>query len=97
MNFSLKGLEENQESYAEELVSIKTAPRKEEKKWISEKEFLLRKVQFLEHYGSAFPVTEATGSYFTDQRAAARKGGDMKAHRDLQKLNVITKSLFNIF
>ena len=61
---------------------------------MSEKEFLLRKVQFLEHYGTAFPsADQGGGAFFTDQRAGARKGGEMKSHRDLQKLNV---SSFNI-
>ena len=85
-SFSLKSLEENQESYTEELVSIKAEHRKEEKKWMSEKEFLLRKIQFVQHYGTGFPTNDQ--AYFTDQRAGARKGGEMKSHRDLQKLNV---------
>ena len=86
LNFSLNGLEENQESYTEELVSIKAEHRKEEKKWMSEKEFLLRKIQFVQHYGTGFPANDP--AFFTDQRAGARKGGEMKSHRDLQKLNV---------
>ena len=44
---SLKGLEESQEGLSEDLVAIKATHRKEEKKWMSEKEFLLRKIQFL--------------------------------------------------
>lgn len=85
----MRGVEENQEGYTEELVAMKAAHRKEEKRWMSEKEFLLRKIQFIQHYGTGFPTNDnPSGGFFTDQRAGARKSGDMKSHRDLQKLNV---------
>jgi hypothetical protein len=44
--------------------------------------------QFVEHYGTGFPCGDPSGAFHTDQRAGARKGGDIRAHRDLQKLNV---------
>ena len=55
---------------------------------MAEKEFLMRKVQFLQHYGSVVPSSLDSGGFFTENRSNLRKGGDLKVHRDLQKLNV---------
>ena len=57
---------------------------------MAEKEFLMRKVQFLQHYGSVVPPSIDGGGYFTENRSNLRRGGDLKTHRDLQKLNVST-------
>ena len=48
----------------------------------------MRKVQFLQHYGSVVPSSLDSGGFFTENRSNLRKGGDLKVHRDLQKLNV---------
>lgn len=47
----------------------------------------MRKVQFLQHYGSVVPPSIDGGGYFTENRSNLRRGGDLKTHRDLQKLN----------
>ena len=60
---------------------------------MAEKEFLMRKVQFLQHYGSVVPPSIDGGGYFTENRSNLRRGGDLKVHRDLQKLNVSTYSI----
>ena len=53
----------------------------------------MRKVQFLQHYGSVVPPSIDGGGYFTENRSNLRRGGDLKTHRDLQKLNVSTHIL----
>ena len=55
---------------------------------MAEKEFLMRKVQFLQTYGSVVPPSIDGGGYFTEGRSNLRKGGELKGHRELQKLNV---------
>ena len=73
---------------AKDLIEAKTDFRKTERHWMAEKEFLMRKVQFLQHYGSVVPSSLDSGGFFTENRSNLRKGGDLKVHRDLQKLNV---------
>jgi len=88
--FSIKTLEGNHDDTAKDLIEAKTDFRKTERHWMAEKEFLMRKVQFLQHYGSVVPPSIDGGGYFTENRSNLRKGGDLKTHRDLQKLNVST-------
>ena len=57
----------------------------------------MRKVQFLQHYGSVVPSSLDSGGFFTENRSNLRKGGDLKVHRDLQKLNVRFFFLFGTF
>ena len=88
--FSIKTLEGNHDDTAKDLIEAKTDFRKTERHWMAEKEFLMRKVQFLQHYGSVVPPSIDGGGYFTENRSNLRRGGDLKTHRDLQKLNVST-------
>lgn len=81
-------MEENYEAVTKDLIESKTEFRKTERTWMAEKEFLMRKVQFLQHYGSVVPPSIDGGGFFTDHRSNIRKGGELKSHRDLQKLNV---------
>jgi hypothetical protein len=92
---SIKTLEENQESVTKDLVHSKTEFRQTERGWMAEKEFLMRKLQFVQHYGSVIPPSIDGGGYFTDQRSGLRKGGDLKNHRDVQKHNVIAVNLLS--
>ena len=91
--FSIKTLEGNHDATAKDLIEAKTDFRKTERHWMAEKEFLMRKVQFLQHYGSVVPPSIDGGGYFTENRSNLRRGGDLKVHRDLQKLNVSTYSI----
>ena len=91
--FSIKTLEGNHDDTAKDLIEAKTDFRKTERHWMAEKEFLMRKVQFLQHYGSVVPPSIDGGGYFTENRSNLRRGGDLKTHRDLQKLNVSTYSI----
>ena len=84
--FSIKTLEENHELTCKEFLQSKTEHRKNERTWMAEKEFLMRKVQFLQTYGSVVPPSIDGGGYFTDSRSNVRKSGQLKGHRDLQKL-----------
>lgn len=79
-------LEENQEVVTKDLVESKTEFRKTERHWMAEKEFLLRKLQFVQHYGSVIPPA-VEGGFFTDTRGEIRRGADKKNQRNLQKLN----------
>jgi hypothetical protein len=58
--------------------------------WLAEKETLMRKVQFMEHYGLAPSKSSSAemGGFFTDRRAAGRIAGDQAVQRQIQKLNV---------
>jgi len=80
-------MDETQESILKELEAAKTGQRKAEQKWTSEKETLLRKLQFVQHYGTVLPSRELEGGFFTDKRGEARRTADGKAQRQLQKLN----------
>ena len=75
------------------MIQTKTDFRKTERHWMAEKEFLMRKVQFLQTYGSVVPPSIDGGGYFTEGRSNLRKSGDLKGHRELQKLNV-NKNVF---
>ena len=80
-------MEGTHESTTKELIESKTQFRKGERQWMAEKEFLMRKVQFLQTYGSVVPGPSIDGGgFFTENRSNKRKGGEMKVHRDLQKL-----------
>lgn len=79
-------MEENHDLTCKELIESKTFLRKNEKSWMAEKEFLMRKVQFLQTYGSVLPPSIDGGGYFTENRSNIRKGGTLKGHRELQKL-----------
>ena len=95
--FSIQTLEGNHDATSKDLIEAKTDFRKTERHWMAEKEFLMRKVQFLQHYGSVVPPSIDGGGYFTENRSNVRKGGDLKAHRDLQKVNVSIFAFFVIF
>ena len=77
-------MDETQESILKELEAAKTGQRKAEQKWTSEKETLLRKLQFVQHYGTVLPSRELEGGFFTDKRGEARRTADGKAQRQLQ-------------
>lgn len=83
----IKTLEHNHDSTCKELIESKTELRKTERKWMAEKEFLMRKVQFLQTYGSVVPPSIDGGGYFTENRSNIRTGGQLKNHRELQKLD----------
>ena len=83
--FSIKTLEGNHDVTCKELLENKTQFRKTERQWMSEKEFLMRKVQFLQTYGSVVPPSIDGGGYFTENRSEIRKH-ELKGHRELQKL-----------
>ena len=51
----IKSMEDTQEDVNKELIQSKTDFRKTERHWMAEKEFLMRKVQFLQTYGSVVP------------------------------------------
>ena len=55
-------MEDTQEDVNKELIQTKTDFRKTERHWMAEKEFLMRKVQFLQTYGSVVPPS--IGKYF---------------------------------
>jgi len=77
-----------QESLLKEVESAKAGQRKSEQKWTTEKETLLRKLQFVQHYGTILPKGGLEGGgYFTDKRGEARRGADQKVCRQLQKVN----------
>ena len=77
-------MDETQESILKELEAAKTGQRKAEQKWTSEKETSLRKLQFVQHYGTVLPSRELEGGFFTDKRGEARRTADGKAQRQLQ-------------
>jgi len=81
-------MDSTQDSILKELDTAKAAQRKVEQRWTSEKETLLRKLQFVQHYGTILPQSMTTeGGFFTDKRGEARRGADQKAQRQIQKLN----------
>ncbi len=85
--FSIKTMEENQDATTKDLIHSKTEFRRSERNWMAEKEFLMRKLQFVQTYGSVIPPS-VDGGFYTDARSGLRKVGELKSHRDLQKLNV---------
>ena len=109
--FSIKTLEENHDATCKELIENKTQYRKTERQWMSEKEFLMRKVQFLQTYGSVVPPSIDGGGYFTENRSNVRKGGELKGEifaKSFDECNFLTsmsqfapenefKSLIRIF
>ena len=89
MFFSINKMDETQECLLKELESAKTGQHKAEQRWMTEKETLLRKLQFVQHYGTILPKGGGPdGAYFTDKRGELRRGADQKTQRQLQKLNV---------
>lgn len=82
----IKTLEGTHEDTTKELISSQTLFRKGERKWMAEKEFLMRKVQFLQTYGSVLPPSIDGGGFHTENQSNKRRGGELKGHRELQKL-----------
>merc|ERR1719436_1403964 len=67
-------------------MTSKSELRKSERKWMAEKECLLRKLQFVQQYGSvALPAN--AGGFYTDVRGLTRRNVDNKTQRQIQKLN----------
>jgi len=82
----VNSLNDNQETIVNELMTSKSELRKSERKWMAEKECLLRKLQFVQQYGSvALPAN--AGGFYTDVRGLTRKNIDNKTQRQIQKLN----------
>ena len=75
---SIKTLEGNHDATAKDLIEAKTDFRKTERHWMAEKEFLMRKVQFLQTYGSVVPPSVDGGGFFTENRSNKRRGGELK-------------------
>ena len=89
-------MESQQDELNTDLTTAKSQFRRSERNWMSEKETLHRKIQFLQNFGpSSDGLGEAglTGGFFTDQRSAYRtgRGGDAKLQKQIQKLNVSQK------
>ena len=78
---SIKTMEGTQESTTKELIESKTQFRKGERQWMAEKEFLMRKVQFLQTYGSVVPPSIDGGGFFTEDRSNKRRGGELKGKK----------------
>ena len=74
-------MEGTQESTTKELIESKTQFRKGERQWMAEKEFLMRKVQFLQTYGSVVPPSIDGGGFFTEDRSNKRRGGELKGKK----------------
>ena len=81
-------MDATQESLLKELQQSKNVQRKVEQNSMNEKEVLLRKLQFVQTYGTIIPPSVAEGGYFTDKRGELRRSADQKAQKQLQKLNV---------
>ena len=76
-------MEGTQESTTKELIESKTQFRKGERQWMAEKEFLMRKVQFLQTYGSVVPPSIDGGGFFTEDRSNKRRGGELKGNKNI--------------
>ena len=87
-------MESQQDELNSDLTHSKSHYRRSERNWMSEKETLHRKIQFLQNFGPSSDGLGgselATGGFFTDQRSAYRaaRGGDAKLQKQIQKLNV---------
>jgi len=83
----INSMHDNQEAMVTELTAAKSDLRKTERKWMSEKETLMRKLQFVQHYGSVALPSNVEGGFYTDARGEVRRSADQKAQRQIQKLN----------
>ena len=82
-------MENNQDDVSEELKSLRSNFRRKERAWVSEKESLLRKLQFVQHHGSN--LNDADIAFFTEQRSAIRLGAEQRLRKQIQTLNVRKK------
>ena len=86
--FSIKTLEGTHEDTTKELISSQTLFRKGERKWMAEKEFLMRKVQFLQTYGSVLPPSIDGGGFHTENQSNKRRGGELKGNVGFRIFNL---------
>ena len=83
----INSTQDSQQTLVEELMAAKSDQRKVERKWMSERECLLRKLQFVQHYGSVALPSNIEGGFYTDARGEVRRSADQKTQRQIQKLN----------
>ena len=83
----INSMHANQDTIVNELMAAKSDLRKVERNWMSERECLLRKLQFVKHYGSVSLPSNIEGGFYTDARGEARRGTDQKTQRQIQTLN----------
>ena len=92
--FSIKTLEGTHEDTTKELISSQTLFRKGERKWMAEKEFLMRKVQFLQTYGSVLPPSIDGGGFHTENQSNKRRGGELKGNVGFRIFNLDLPNMF---
>ena len=86
LSLHINSMSDNQETVVTELMASQSELRKSERKWMAERECLLRKLQFVQQYGSV-AIPSNAGGFYTDVRGISRKGIDNKTQRQIQKLN----------
>lgn len=86
LHFRVKHMEGCLESLTKDLLRSRSVFRRSERGWAAEKETLVRKLQFAQHYGVLPGGGE--GGFFTDQRSILRTSGDLRLQKQVQKLNV---------